>query len=79
MFVFAGLVHAGVLPMTDYSRPLLTSILSIVAVFDLRAGRLLSDVESDMSAFDQATLDRHGVTADEYAPHRRSCWGASRI
>jgi hypothetical protein len=35
MFVFAGLVHVGVLPMTDYSRPLLTSILSIVAVFDL--------------------------------------------
>jgi hypothetical protein len=35
MFVFAGLVHIGSLPMTDYSRPILTSILSIVAVFDL--------------------------------------------
>jgi hypothetical protein len=35
MFVFAGLVHVGMLPMTDYSRPLLTSILAIVAVFDL--------------------------------------------
>ena len=35
MFLFAGLVHNGALPMTDYSRPLLTSILSIVAVFDL--------------------------------------------
>jgi hypothetical protein len=35
MFMFAGLVHAGMLPMTDYSRPILASILSIVAVFDL--------------------------------------------
>jgi hypothetical protein len=35
MFVFAGLVHMGVVPMTDYSRPLLASILSIVAVLDL--------------------------------------------
>jgi len=35
MFVFAGLVHVGVFPMTDYSRPLLTSILSVVAVVDL--------------------------------------------
>jgi hypothetical protein len=35
MFMFAGLVHAGLLPMTDYSRPLLTTILSVVAVFDL--------------------------------------------
>jgi hypothetical protein len=35
MFVFAGLIHAGFLPMTDYSRPLLASILSIVAIFDL--------------------------------------------
>jgi len=35
MFMFAGLVHAGLLPMTDYSRPVLTTILSVVAVFDL--------------------------------------------
>ena len=35
MFVFAGLAHAGVLPMSEHSRPLLTTILSIVAVFDL--------------------------------------------
>jgi hypothetical protein len=35
MFMFAGLVYAGLLPMTDYSRPLLTTILSVVAVFDL--------------------------------------------
>ena len=35
MFVFAGLIHGGTLPMSEYSRPLLTSILSVVAVFDL--------------------------------------------
>jgi hypothetical protein len=35
MFVFAGLVHVGMLPMTEYSRPLLASILAVVAVFDL--------------------------------------------
>jgi hypothetical protein len=35
MFIVAGLAHAGVLPMSEYSRPLLTAILSIVAVFDL--------------------------------------------
>jgi hypothetical protein len=35
MFVIAGLAYAGVLPMSEYSRPLLASILSIVAVFDL--------------------------------------------
>ena len=35
MFGFAGLVYAGALPMTDYTRPVLTSVLSIVAVFDL--------------------------------------------
>ena len=35
MFVIAGLVYAGALPMSEYSRPLLASILSIVAVFDL--------------------------------------------
>ena len=35
MFGFAGMVHAGALPMTDYTRPVLTSVLSIVAVFDL--------------------------------------------
>jgi hypothetical protein len=35
MFVFAGLVHLGVFPMTEFSRPLMTSILSMVAVVDL--------------------------------------------
>jgi hypothetical protein len=35
MFVIAGLVYRGVLPMSDYSRPLLATVLSIVAVFDL--------------------------------------------
>jgi hypothetical protein len=35
MFVIAGLVYASALPMSEYSRPLLASILSIVAVFDL--------------------------------------------
>jgi hypothetical protein len=35
MFVIAGLAYAGALPMSEYSRPLLVSILSIVAVFDL--------------------------------------------
>jgi hypothetical protein len=35
MLVIAALVYAGALPMSEYSRPLLSTVLSIVAVVDL--------------------------------------------
>ncbi len=35
MLVIAALVYSGALPMSEYSRPLLSTVLSIVAVLDL--------------------------------------------
>ena len=35
MLVIAALVYSGTLPMSEYSRPLLSTVLSIVALVDL--------------------------------------------
>ncbi len=44
----------------------MATVLGAVAIVDFAMALYFSDIQSVMSAFDTATIERHGVTADEY-------------